>query len=431
MRKARKIDNLESLQKEFVCKIIDAKQPILIFSRSLDKDGLQNLITGEVKCDKIEWFDCKQVVDFSDLLFVLQKENAVIVLEDFDVILSSVEKKEHIEVLFSKIAKNESFETQNNKGGIAFSFKKNSKSVVFLSRKDTKTPLFSQKEAKDNSETIYNQFVCSRTIIPLTKEIVKETLIENSKQTIKKREQSDNIGNKEGQMFGKEKNKEYGQDLNINKFPHLFVLGCLMDKQISAEKALEIPLKVCKVTDKWSVDELSDITIDRMKKIFEDNHLHRFNNEMSEVFVLAVKRIKEQYDKDASKIWKGEPTSAEIVYKFLEFKGAGIKIATMAANILQRDFKVKFSDLSAIDASPDIQVRRMLYRLGFTEDESNANMAVYMSKAINPEFPGLIDYPCWLWGRDYCHPQSPECNKCPVAAVCISSLEKYANGKIE
>ena len=103
-------------------------------------------------------------------------------------------------------------------------------------------------------------------------------------------------------MVGKEKNKEYGQDLNINKFPHLFVLGCLMDKQISAEKALEIPLKVCKVTDTWSVDELSDITIDRMKKIFEDNHLHRFNNEMSEVFVLAVKRIKEQYDKDASKI---------------------------------------------------------------------------------------------------------------------------------
>ena len=148
MRKARKIDNLESLQKEFVCKIIDAKQPILIFSWSLDKDGLQNLITGQVKCDKIEWSDCRQVVDFADLLFVLQKENEVIVLEDFDVLLSSVEKKEHIEVLFSKIAKNESFETQNNKGGIAFSFKKNSKSVVFLSRKDTKTPLFFAKRSK-------------------------------------------------------------------------------------------------------------------------------------------------------------------------------------------------------------------------------------------------------------------------------------------
>ena len=48
----------------------------------------------------------------------------------------------------------------------------------------------------------------------------------------------------------------------------------------------------------------------------------------------------------------------------LEFRGAGPKIATMAANLLARHLKVPFSDYYSIDISVDVQVRRVLSRLG-------------------------------------------------------------------
>lgn len=350
----RNMEDLSTHQWNLLRQIIDAKQPIVIFSTSLTKEELQSRLGNK----EIKWFDCKSLTNLAELTDVLSKDNSVIVLE-------------HL---------NESPE-------------------IFASMAEKK-----------------NDFRLCQTNIPLTKELVKKTLIDEAKRTLKTEKPFANVG----------KNKDELQStvFNIKKYPHLFVLGCLMDKQITAERAWAIPLKVCKETNKWSVDELSTITKEEIIDLFETNHLHRFNKGMAEIFVLGVKKIKEQYGGDASRIWRDNPTSAEVVYRFLEFKGAGIKIATMAANILQRDFSVPFSDLSAIDVSPDIQVRRVLYRLGLIEDENNVNMAVYMAKAINPEFPGLIDYPCWLWGRDYCHPQSPECDKCPLATACIYNLEK-------
>ena len=350
----RNIEDLSTHQWNLICQIIEAKQSMVISSISLTKEELQSRFGNR----RIEWLDCKSITSLVALTDVLSKGNSIIVLEHLD---------EAPEIFASMAEKN-------------------------------------------------NDFCLCQTNIPLTKELVKKTLIEKAKQTLEQKKQLDNIG--------KNKNELQSTIFNIKEYPHLFVLGCLMDKQITAERAWAIPLKVCKETNKWTIDELSTITKEDMTDLFETNHLHRFNKDMSETFVLGVKKIEEQYDGDASRIWIGNPTSAEVVYRFLEFKGAGIKIATMAANILQRDFSVSFSDLSAIDVSPDIQVRRVLYRLGLIEDENNVNMAVYMAKAINPEFPGLIDYPCWLWGRDYCHPQSPECNNCPLATVCIYNLEK-------
>ena len=42
-----------------------------------------------------------------------------------------------------------------------------------------------------------------------------------------------------------------------------------------------------------------------------------------------------------------------MVYRFLEFNGVGPKIASMAANILAREFKIPFADYFSIDISAE------------------------------------------------------------------------------
>lgn len=207
---------------------------------------------------------------------------------------------------------------------------------------------------------------------------------------------------------------------DINNYPHLFVLSCLMDKQIKAERAWRIPYLICEKMcgGDFSFTPLTQLSIADVTAFFQDNSLHRFNVDMAKVFVRAVARIKEVYNGDASKIWVGENSSAEIIYRFLCFEGCGIKIASMATNLLHRIFDVKYTDYSALDISPDIHIRRVLYRLGFVENMDDINAIIYRARSISPAYPGLLDKCCWEVGRNNCHATSPKCEECVLCSFC-------------
>lgn len=204
---------------------------------------------------------------------------------------------------------------------------------------------------------------------------------------------------------------------DIKHKPYLFVLACVMDRQVKAELAWSIPYKVCEHFNADTFKKLQSISKDEIVRFFKENNIHRFDETMGQYFFDAVQRIATHYNGDASLIWANKPSSATVVYRFLCFKGVGIKIATMAANLLTKYFKVEFSDMSAIDVSPDVQVSRILYRLGLTESK-DITAAIYKAKELNPSFPGLIDSVCWEYGRNFCHPTQPECTKCPFNKVC-------------
>ncbi len=212
----------------------------------------------------------------------------------------------------------------------------------------------------------------------------------------------------------------------LRNYPHIFVLGCVMDRQIGYTRAWNIPLIIadklggkdfCKFaakSEQWYID------------VFETEKLHRFNRPMAKMFYLAVQKIKNDYYSDASRIWNDKPNSAELVSRFLDFEGVGIKIATMATNILSRDYKVKLQDYCAIDISPDIHVKRVMYKLGLLPQEKNvdfskieATKVVYKAKSMNPEFPGIFDLAFWKVGNEkIC--MNKKCNEaqCIFGRIC-------------
>ena len=195
------------------------------------------------------------------------------------------------------------------------------------------------------------------------------------------------------------------------------VLGCIMDKQIAAPRAWAIPYKISKEFGTFDINALADVPVDEYKRMFDEGKYHRFNNQCAEFFYEGVQKIKKDYDGDASKIWSDNPSSREVVKRFLEFKGVGPSISAMAANILARDFKVSMSDYRSIDVSPDIHVTTVMGRVFFNVSAKKDEI-VKKASEINPEFPGVIDLACSFIGIDYCRPTDSECYHCPLNKEC-------------
>ena len=214
-------------------------------------------------------------------------------------------------------------------------------------------------------------------------------------------------------------NEDINSFLNIfNQYPHAFVLGCVMDKQIKAERAWEIPYKVYLELGNFEIDFLTNIPLDKYKELFNDGSYHRFNDKCATEFYNAIHKIKNDYDGDAARIWSDNPSSASVVSRFLEFDGVGIKIATMAANILARDFKIDMSDYYSIDISPDVHVTKVMKRLGYLDQDATRDQLIYKARELNPEFPGIIDLACFIIGKKFCHPNNPKCDECPLNKEC-------------
>ncbi|NCB42698.1 MAG: iron-sulfur cluster loop [Clostridia bacterium] len=205
---------------------------------------------------------------------------------------------------------------------------------------------------------------------------------------------------------------------DLENVPQAYVLACLMDRQIKAERAWSIPSQIKNIIGSFDIEYLAAVTLNEYKNIFNDYSLHRFNDTMASVFYSAVHDIRTKYEGDASQIWSNNPSSAKVVYDFLQFKGCGTKIATMAANILARQFKIPFSDYYSIDISPDVHILRVMRRTGLVSNDADLDSVIYKARELNPEFPGIIDFSCWEIGRTWCRPSNPNCQECIIRTEC-------------
>lgn len=219
--------------------------------------------------------------------------------------------------------------------------------------------------------------------------------------------------------------EEENKRLNdLQNYPHLFVLSCLMDRQIKAERAWSIPGRVAQEIGSYRLEDMAKVSLDEYKNIFKKLKLHHFNDIQAEYFYNGIQKIMKDYQGNASNIWSNKPSSATVVRRFLEFDGAGIKIATMATNILARQYKIKLSDFYSIDISPDVHVKRIFYRTGLIDKKykDNIDMIIYKAREIYPEFPGLIDFACWDIGRNWCTERKAICSDCPLKEHCQKNI---------
>ena len=206
---------------------------------------------------------------------------------------------------------------------------------------------------------------------------------------------------------------------DIEHCPQAFVLGCLANRMGKAKQAWKVPLRLSERFGTLDVAVLAQQTEADWARVARDPApIHRRPDLMATVLRLGVQRLQDAYDGDAARIWKGTPASATVVRRFLEFYGAGPKIASMATNILVRQFKIPLHDYHFVDISVDVQVRRVMTRLGFVPEGATDDLLIYAAREAHPEFPGIFDLALWRIGQDVCIQRAPHCGTCSLAELC-------------
>ena len=232
-----------------------------------------------------------------------------------------------------------------------------------------------------------------------------------------------------GKKFGKlnfKKEKHFTPNLEADKLiwnnPLAFLFGVILDQNMKAEKVWEIPYLLKQRLGHLDVRKTAEMLDEEIIAIFNQKpKLHRFPKTMALRIKKACRHLVEKYDGRAENIWNDNPKSDDLYRRFKKFEGIGQKKASMAMNILARDFGIKLKDKRSIDISHDIHIRKVFLRTGLVKKDE-MNLMIKTARKLNPEYPGALDNPCWIIGRKFCHPRNPKCNECPISKICPKLL---------
>lgn len=111
---------------------------------------------------------------------------------------------------------------------------------------------------------------------------------------------------------------------DLRGHPHAFVIACIMDRQIKAERAWEIPYRIQERLGSFEFAALKRLSRSQIAGLMRrPTPLHRYPETMSKNLHGALALIDETYGGDASRIWARRPSSAAVVLRFLDFPGVG------------------------------------------------------------------------------------------------------------
>ncbi len=209
---------------------------------------------------------------------------------------------------------------------------------------------------------------------------------------------------------------------DLQKYPHAFVMACVANRQIKGKLDWTVPFRLSQRLAHFDFKHLCALTLKDVETLTKKPEpLEGFTSEVCEILYRAVCHISSRYEGDAARIWSDRPPSGELVYRFLEFRGMGHKLANRAANILARQFRIPLNDYYSIDISPDGPVKRVFTRLGLVPKDSPAEHFMFKARSLHPQFPGVLNLPGWEIGSSWCTLRNPSCQECYMNDLCPSA----------
>ena len=198
-----------------------------------------------------------------------------------------------------------------------------------------------------------------------------------------------------------------------------FIFGLIFDQGIGWKAAWKGPTELEGRLGKLDVGAISRMSLDDLEKVMRTpKSLHRFPRKVARWLILASRHIEEGYGGDPAAVWSDKPVARDLQNRFDDFPGIDQKKASMAVNILVRDYGVLGNDaLKHLDVSFDIHVRRVFLRTGLVDRDREEDV-VKAARELNPAYPGALDLPAWKVGHNWCHYTHPDCANCPLDAVC-------------
>ena len=198
-----------------------------------------------------------------------------------------------------------------------------------------------------------------------------------------------------------------------------FLLASILDYQILAEAAWENARRLAEdilgdPEDLWR--EITSVTLPEWMSKRTEYSLHRFPKGHERVWTIG-KRIVQQYEGDARKIWGNQSIDA-ILYRLSDLR-VGEQISRMVAGALIDTGQITGKG----DVKVDVHIRRVLGRVLQGQEFSlqETDKVIELTREMYPDNPWRLDRPLFLLGKQICQAEEPECALCYLQAECAYS----------
>ncbi|MFA4918767.1 MAG: hypothetical protein WC581_05885 [Thermodesulfovibrionales bacterium] len=185
-----------------------------------------------------------------------------------------------------------------------------------------------------------------------------------------------------------------------------------------AEVVWQIPYNMYKILGHLDPYIISKMAVQDVLSLFDKLPRKPFYyNKMAQRTIDGARKVINDYGGKVENIWADNPNCSQLQKRFEAFSEIGQMKAAMAAETLVKKFNVHLRDYAGLNIAVNEQVTRVFKRCGFVDYEEKY-LVITKARQLNPEYPGILDRPCWEIGRSYCFPINPDCSNCPIGNCC-------------